>query len=749
MTDSLSFVAARKAIFTHAASNPRKALRAWLLLGTIAVGIPALAAPAIAQQAPVESAGSEVKPAAQTQDGVDEIIVTAGRRSESLQRVPIAASVVGGEDLARSGIARANDLVLKVPALSVQDGGYGSKVNIRGVGQQTANQSGSSGVASYSDGFFIPHDTTAVETYLDVEQIEVLRGPQGTLVGQNSTGGAIFVNSVRPKLGETNGFVRADVGNFGYKRFDAALNVPLSDTLAIRMAGMAGHRDSFYENIAVAGNPDPVLHPGNRDEFGFRLGLKWEPSDTLDVYLKYEHFRRTGDGYAAKPFSELAGGANAVDRRLTDPFVISYGSPTADRNSLTRVSAEINWNVSDAILLRSLTGYQRTKSSSLYDIDYSYAGTGGGPQRISDTAFSQELNLISQGDGPFTWIVGGYFLDDKNPLRIDYNLGGAPSRGLKSSVNLSEHSYALFGQATYSASDAVQFQLGVRANHDRKVVDGEQTASVGGVPTLTIPFGATLKTTEFTGKAAINFFLSKDTMLYASISRGFKPGLVNTNDPIANLTAKPETVMSYEAGLKSSVPGLIRLSGAGFYYDYSHVQTNSYSPTAFLGSIQVNLPKAAVYGAELQADTKIGGLTLNGSVSYVHSELKNAMLIDPRAPLAGRQDLSGRPLPYAPSWTVSAGAAYAHDIDNGTLNLGLNYSYNSQQSVYPFLFKPLDIIPARSLFDANVGVALHNGLSIEAYVQNIFDKTYIAGNLAGNALFGAPRQYGIRVGLQF
>jgi len=205
-------------------------------------------------------------------------------------------------------------------------------VNIRGVGLQAINPTTSSGVAIYSDGFFIPHETAIADEYFDVGQVEVLRGPQGTLVGQSSTGGAIFVTSVRPTFDGKTGYLLQSVGNYGYTKTEAALNVPISDQLAVRFAGNFYNTDSFYQDIHVGDSPQITqLQPGNADSQSGRIGASWQPTSSFSVYIKYDTTTRKGDGYAAKNYIELAGANNNIDPRLANPFVISYDQPSWDK----------------------------------------------------------------------------------------------------------------------------------------------------------------------------------------------------------------------------------------------------------------------------------------------------------------------------------------------------------------------------------------------------------------------------------
>ena len=230
-------------------------------------------------------------------------------------------------------------------------------MNIRGVGLQATNPTTSSGVAIYSDGFFIPHETAIGDDYYDVGQVEILRGPQGTLVGQSSTGGAIFVTSVKPSFDHVTGYAQQSVGNYGYRQTEGAVNVPISDQLAFRLAGTFDNRDSFYNDLNVGGAAiTSGLQPGNVDSQSGRIGVDWQPTAALDIYVKYDTTTRKGDGFVAKDYAELAGANNSVDPRLSKPFDISYDEPSWDKYRMSRITAEINWTLNGVVDLEVADG---------------------------------------------------------------------------------------------------------------------------------------------------------------------------------------------------------------------------------------------------------------------------------------------------------------------------------------------------------------------------------------------------------
>jgi iron complex outermembrane recepter protein len=673
-----------------------------------------------------------------------EIVITAQRRVERLDQVPIAASVVSGTELAARGVSSLDDLGSLAPALNVQNQQALSYVNIRGVGLQTTNPTTSSGVANYSDGFFIPHETAINDAYYDIGQIEVLRGPQGTLVGQNSTGGAIFVNSVRPSFDRTAGFIQQTFGDYGYTQTQGAVNVPVSDRLAIRLAENVYRKDSFYDDLNVGGSPLTAgLQPGNVASQGGRIGVKWQPTADLDMYVKYESMTRDGDGYVGKSYAELGGSNNSVDPRLSNPFVVSYDVPSWDKYRLWRATGEINWKISDSVTLRSLSGYQYTENRNQWDNDFTYAPISSANQQFRESTFEQEFNLISDGAGAFNWILGAFYLRDSTPTLLTLTV--PPT--IQINTGPYERSYALFGQATYKFTDQWQLLLGGRANRDEKTSTGTQ--QLVGFPVPPVSLDATIKTTEPTGKVALSYLPNPDSTAYVSASRGYKPGGANPSNSV-NFIFQPEKINAYEGGYKGSFFGrALRMSSAVFYYDYKDMQTAVFDPVS--QNAIVNVPSARIYGSELETNAQLGPVTFNAGVAYTESQINHQLsLIDSRNPFAGPQDVTGRQLAYAPKWTANVGTIYTVPTRIGKVAATAQYSYTSRAYASVFEASPIDVLGSHSLINLNLALTLKNGLRVEAYGTNVSNALYAAGTIGtGSAIWGAPRQYGGRLSYSF
>jgi iron complex outermembrane receptor protein len=699
--------------------------------------------------------GAAAKPTA----ALDEIVVTAERRTERLDRLPLAATVKSGEELSQQGVSTVQDLGTVAPSINIQNQQALSYVNIRGVGLQATNPTTSSGVAVYSDGFFIPHETAIADQNYDVDQVEILRGPQGTLVGQNSTGGALFVNSVRPKFEGMSGYITQSIGNLGFAKTEAAFNTSASDKFAVRVAANYYTRDSFYDDLHV-GAPTQTSHlePGNAEGWGGRIGLLWQPVSGFSLYLKYEMTKRDGDGFIGKDYGELAGANNALDPRLSNPFTISYDEPSSDEYDMSRVSAELNWNISDRIRLRSLTGYQDADINNRFDNDQMNFPLSAAVQRLNETTFQQELNLISEGPGPFNWILGAFYLHDRTPtfLRLATAPPGPPPT-FTIDTKPDEESYAVFAQGTFALTERWQLLAGARETWDDKTQTGTQTLEIPtglpppAPPIVLIPFplDGDIDGSELTGKVALSFFPNPESALYVSASRGYKPGGLNAGN-LVSLRFAPETITAFEAGYKSNfLDRRLRSSLTAFYYDYKDMQTTAIDSGGQRAII--NVPKSKIYGAELELNAKIGDLTLNLGGSYNHSSVDGALvLVDSGNPFAGPQNLENRSLPYAPRWTANLGGTYTMTTAFGSVALTAQYSHSDEAFASLFQLEPRDLLESHSLVNAAVNVTFKNGFWVEGYGTNLTDERYAAGTIGFNsAVWGAPRQYGARIGYRF
>lgn len=720
--------------------------------------VAALGRPAFAQTTPDAGASDT---------GVlQEIVVTAQRRTENLQDVPIAATALDANALESKAVVQLSDLQSAAPSLSITNAGQTQSVNIRGIGLASNSPNATAGVATYVDGLFQP-PIVQFNSFYDLQSIEVLRGPQGTLVGTNSTGGAIFINSRDPELDGIGGYMQAGFGNFEAVEAEGALNLPLADTLAMRVAGFHRRRDSYYDDAGPFDND-----AGKLDETGGRIGLLWKPGSFSALAKLQLNDQQTG-GYAYRPIR----GTAFESYRVGDIRTLSFDTPTSHRERALIGSLELDQEFDNGIVLRSVSGYQHKRVFSVDDIDGSTASVlvGGDLQWdyfASEKQYSQELNLISPTDGVFDWIVGAYYQRNEIEVEIHETQAGFPQDILPKNER---KTLGLFAQGNIRLTDTFELQLGAR--YSRYEVDGTGAVLIGaGIPTFppgglqVADLSGDYSEGQGTGKIALNWSFDDDNLLYVFAARGYKPGGFNSVDS----SFDPEIVLNYEAGWKSTLlEGQLRTQLAFFYNDYSDFQFDVLEPVTGQGGI-VNVSNGTIQGVEAQLEGKFGGFAFDAALAYVDSDLDGFTFVNERALPPGNlgpqcpngvpsspplcfdygpfvTTTSGGPNLYSPEWTYNLGAEYTIDFGaDASLTPRVNYAYVDSRYTY-IAYSPIsDRIEGYGLVSALLTFR-RGGWHVTAYGTNLADKEYVSGHASAsrNEFYGAPREYGLRVGLDF
>jgi outer membrane receptor protein involved in Fe transport len=392
-------------------------------------------------------------PAAAAGEASGEVTVTAGRRTENLQKVPVAVAAVGGAEIEKAGVQNFADLAKMTPSLSIITGVGGNNfINIRGVGIGVSTPFQSAGVPLHQDGLYLPHSEAFVtDAYFDLDHVEVYRGPQGTFAGQNSTGGAIFVTANQPSFAGPSAVVQQLVGNYNWYQTQLAVNMPIDDQWAARLALDFEKRDGFTKNIGAgngalsATNGIPIgIDPsvlgqsphrdlGNLDKLSVRAILRWKPTDNLDIRLRFDHLHDQSNGLAT--VRSTAGPSSYNDPSLiTSPRSVYNDLPGWSLNRIDRVTLNIDWNINNDVELKSVSGYQHFYSAAFADSDNSspyvfgcqaiVAGAvqpavcaqGAASTLNTDTYWSQEFDLVSRAAGPLQWVVGVNGLHQDTPI---------------------------------------------------------------------------------------------------------------------------------------------------------------------------------------------------------------------------------------------------------------------------------------------------------------------------------------------
>jgi iron complex outermembrane receptor protein len=680
-------------------------------------------------------------------DELAEIVVTAERRATDLQTTAVAATVLTGEDLKKMQINTVDNLAFSTPSLTVQSSGENSVINIRGIGRSDAGAQDSSGVLIYRDGVSTtPNGLISDEPYYDIASIEVLRGPQGTFAGQNATGGAIFINEANPTLDRVGGFVEGQYGNYNDVRLRAAINIPLTDQLAIRLATDDERRDTFFHMSGPwTGNP------GNLRSTNWRLSTLWQPSDSFSAVLKLDYNYIDHGGSPASPFT-------GVTKNI---FNVASDSHLAGLEKQYRIVLLLSQEFADGITLKSISGYQNGRLSYSLDADGTATKPPGGlsPEvfvaKASDRTVSQEFDLISANTGPFTWVAGAVYQDDdlNNPQFIlSLSPGGTPTTGLALNglENLAvRKTWGVFAQGSYAITDALTMQAGARYSETSFTASSIAQVLFSGFPIVTQTLDRAKESdSRVTGKINFDYKLSADNFLYAFAATGHKGGGINANGNVF----QSENVTDYELGWKGKYfNGHLNTQIGAFYEQYKNFQVAIFNPTLGAGIDANATGTTVVKGIEAQTQAVFGGLSFNLGASYVPTALGGFSAIDSRNLGAGVQPLTGRPLPNAPLWTLQAGVQYAFALPgNRTLTPRLDYGMVGSRWATVFEVPPGDFLQEQNIFNATVKYDLSPTLSIEAYGTNLTDDHYVALQLLGNlGMPGPPRQFGIRASKSF
>ena len=738
---------------------------------------------AAAQDAPAQ--GSDTA-AAQTSGDEPEIVVTAQRRNENLMSTAVSASVLSGTDLEHKGVANVDALQFAMPSVTVNNFGQGNDFNVRGIGKAEHNTQTTTGVIVYRDGVPTFPGYVQGEPYYDIANIQVLRGPQGTIVGQNATGGAVFVNTNDPIVGGgVHGYVQANYGNYNDAGAQGAINLPLGDTFAIRVAAYGERRDGFF-NIKGPGGAKYTSGNGDLRMAAGRLSLLWKPSDNFSILSKTDIAYMDFGGYPATPYWQTMKTlpSGAANPRYADIFDLTANAPNESRDKFVRSILRMEYDTDSGIKFRSVTSFQDASTRYGTDLDGTSSDFNNPITNlpmansyffddVRERQVSQEFNIISPDRQRFTWLVGAFGLwntytfpapFDNFDINVCYpfNATVAPGCHYRLKGQNPERSLAVFGQVGFNITPNLKLELGGRYTASRSTnhVDVQQYATPAGVPVL-IRDDQTVTSDNFSYKASLGWKVSDSQYLYGFVATGFRPGGLNV--PVGlGLPApfEPEKVTSFEGGWKGNwAGGHVRTTIDGFYNDYKNFQVIIGYPTFPTFGIELNVPNATkVYGFEAEAEFHFGGFSLDAGINVLHSELGEFYATDPRVasvvacdPHTGPKStsciaLKGRDQTYAPNFTFNIGAQYDIALGGGdTLTPRANFGHVGAQWATLFENPNLgDRLQDRNILNAQLAWQ-HKSWTVTAYATNLTDQHYPGALNSGLYFAGPPRQYGLKV----
>lgn len=704
---------------------------------------------------------------AQGGDALEEILVTAERREVSLQDTAISITAFTGEQLAQAGVETSEQLTGFTPGLNIQRDVIG-KVVMRGIGTENFTVAGDPGVAVSIDGAYLSRSSIAIFDLYDLDRVEILRGPQGTLYGRNATGGAINFITGKPTE-EFDGYISADYGNYDKIRVEGAISGPLGENISARLSGLSHNRDGFTDNLfpGIGGGLNEL---DDKDLWAVRGQLEFRPSDTLTVLVSVDNYE---DDSVASPYKYTAdpliyfGGAPFPNPLGGDLFTVSQGyeldtpgfpdwsAPSPGQASQTGVTGTIIWDVTPGLTVKSVSAWRDMSFEWLNDGDGIEAYLVNYWQDDESELFTQELQLISDTGGKLNWIIGGYFLTEESDSRIGIPLplgAGLPLAVLIEGSSETD-AFAAFGEASYNVFDRLAVTAGVRYSYEEKSARYVDDRTSLGAPAPGM-IDDSDSWNAFTPKFGLDYFINDEIMLYGTVTWGFKSGGFNM------LAIQPsydeEEVVSYEIGFKSRFnQGRTQLNASAFYYDYEDLQVGK---VVELNATIENAAEATIYGAEIELDTLLTDqFRVSAGVSILETEYDSFITEDKDLPGAPSVSLEGNDLPRAPGFTSSVSAQYILPLGGlGELEAWFNWQHTDSQYFTPFNRASFEQ-DSYNLVNVRLSYRPTENWELSVYGNNLDDEEYFTNALESGVptpgvdrvvpqfFVGAPRTYGVRI----
>lgn len=687
-----------------------------------------------------------------------EIVVTAEKRPSVAQKTAISLAVIDAETLSENGVGDLKDLTTIAPSVSYAQVNGSAIIGIRGVSSRTTSDPA---VSTSMDGFYTQVPNGLNGTVFDLERVEILRGPQGTLLGRNATGGAVNFISAKPKA-DFEASASAEVGSYDMFNTTGMVNIPLSDVVQLRAAFQTRDRDGYRKN--------PVGEAGDDEHSrAARVHLSTQFNDRWSGLLTAEYTSQDNVG----PVTQ------GVPLVYTTGTTVSTAMPTIPGDGKTiAVPAGAHMD-SETIGLRWNTTYdldfaQLTYLGGYRHLDYQRLSTLGGAygtvaQNLSQFStneadtWNHELRLTSALDGPLFWQVGAFHFNETND---DYTTlsdfrGATNLYGTRTDLYIYNYpgdlirSSAVFGQASYALTDKLKLEGGARYTWDHKERDGSIALtsigaylSTGAVNLTTTPQTLDYSSDQATYHAGLNWQFTPVNMLYAKFDTGYKAGGFNELT-----TFDPETVTSYEVGSKNRfLDNRLQFNAAAYYYDYKNQQVTQYVPDMATNAI-VNAGQSRYYGVELDL---LANLTPSDQVS-AYVAWSDAEYTDFATAIGSTNvQLAGNTPPQAPEWSINLG--YEHDfaLPTGVLTLRAqsHYETSSYFTVYNYDYDKQDAYTRSDLIATYRPDA--GSWKVEAFVRNIEDETVLAYAQTASStyrsyryLYQAPRTFGVKVSVDW
>jgi iron complex outermembrane receptor protein len=780
---------------------------------SVAAGILMLAsaATAQAQQASVDTAHAATNPSAPSSD-IPEIIVTAEKRAQSINDVGLTVAAVTSQQLESALITDISELPRVVAGFSASRSNDDVPVfTIRGIGFNAVQISAAPTVSAYVDEAPLPYLAMTGGTMLDLERVEVLKGPQGTLFGNNSTGGSINFIAAKPTPDFSAGF-HSTVDRFGQVFFEGFVSLPVTDTFGIRIAANTT-QDGAWQHTYT---PGPYLKNGDADESASRIIADWRPNDRLKVSMNLNaYYDRSDPQFSQLGMAAPSGGPGSGvvvppygsietyplpphDNRDVD-FAADPSTPYGRDDKFYQGVLHVDYDVSNSLTLTSISNYAHLDMAVHFPLDGTRINIIEGGHSGDIKTYGEELRLA--GDFPdqrLHTIAGVNYSKDEINEDEDYAFNNfsivPPGFHFNPRGDFTAETYAAFLNADWAITRQLTLTAGARYTDVKHTYDGcfgddgdgttrlfqggianeflgafglppttayttAKCLTIGPAPTF-LPYEFLAHNTEdnVSWRVGLNYKPIQDLLVYGLVSRGFKAGAYPFLFPIVSAQysrVAQEELTDYETGVKFTPNKRVSLNAAVFYYDYLNKQIYADQPVPFLGPAQtlLNIPKSDAYGLELEATVvPIERLTLHAAATYLHTQIN-----DP-GPLhldgfGNTVDFQGKPFDYSPKWSGVFDGEYRVPVAGGLdAVLGIDGYFNSVaygDSSATAAFK----INAYTVLNARLGLESHNGWTVTGWVHNLANTYYWTSvNFAGDAFertTGVPLNYGIAVSYKY
>lgn len=712
-------------------------LSQFLSLALAAMGV--IAAQSAAAQAPTPSDGTRLA----------EVVVSASKVGDSAaQDTPISLSVIGAEQLERAAISDLRDLVTAAPGLVIGENSGLAQVYIRGIGTNNVFAGGDPSTTLHLDGVYHARPQGTFNNFLDVERIEILRGPQGTLYGRNSVGGTINVISRLPSLTSHDSKLQLIYGSENLGRIEGAFSGPLIENrVAVGIAAQFSQRDGYRSNVSTGGDLD------DEDSRAARGQLRFVAGEGFEAVLRADYFRNDSAIYDFDTFLEPP--TTPLTQQIFGNFdLVATNFPNSHRQESWGTSAELRFDLPGSWSLKSLTAYRENDFDVAVDSDGSELDILRSLFAENQSQLSQEFNFIRRTES-LELLLGAYYLSEDIDMSDTRGVHVLPAGiAVAPAPIVDTATWSMFGQGTWHFSDRWSMTLGARYTDEEK--DFDQNLGLFLLPDYIFlaDLGFPKETGEyskFTPKLGFEFRPSSDVLFYASASRGFKSGGFSFTAPAPG-GYRPESLWAYETGFKSDLlDGRLRLNGSLFTYDYEDLQVLAF---VVPGSVDVtNANAATIRGFELEARARATqSLELALGVSYLEAEYDNF----PAAPGPGGTtiDAAGNRLNNAPEWMLQAGLDYRRALSAWEFYTSANFGWQDEV-FFTADNNSIDRQSGYGLLDAAIGIeSLDRRWDLSLWGRNLTDEDYITWSAqytppgrTGHA--GPPQTYGLRASYRF